>query len=298
MPYEYSFDDTSAGDLRFSKEKYKILHQSYKLICSKIAEWNRKALEHGATNPPYKEEQIDFDNMIEWGEHKLKAKTSPYEQIDVNGISIGSLRYSKASLLFMIYEKQKEIREKIKDGWPNGAIQSLKENLAEVQRLEKSIKHPPADILWELIPKDARKKANSEINEWDLFISHAYEDKENFARPLAEKLRERGITIWFDEFTLTVGDSLRRSIDKGLSNSKYGVVIISPHFLSKEWPQKELDGLVALEDKGRKVILPVWLNIDSDEIRRYSPMLADRYAVSADIGVEAVVEALLTAMDL
>jgi len=298
MPYKYSFDDTYAGDLRLSKDSYKILHQSYQLICSKIAEWDRKAMEHGATHPPYKEEQADFDNMIEWGEHELKAKTRPYEPIVVDGISVGSLRYSKAALLFMINEKQKEIQEKEKQGWPSGALQSLKENLVNIQKIEQSIKHPPADILWELIPKDSQENTHLDIKEWDVFISHAYEDKEDFARPLAEKLRELGLKIWFDEFTLKIGDSLRRSIDKGLSGSKYGVVIISPHFLSKEWPQKELDGLVGLEAKGRKMILPVWHKIDSEEIRKYSPMLADRYAVSSHIGVEEVVDALLSAMDL
>ena len=53
------------------------------------------------------------------------------------------------------------------------------------------------------------------------------------------------MSVWFDELTLKVGDSLRRSIDRGLASSRFGIVVISPHFLSKEWPQKELDGLTA-----------------------------------------------------
>ena len=129
--------------------------------------------------------------------------------------------------------------------------------------------------------------------DWDVFISHAWEDKEDIARPLAEALRQKGLRVWYDEFTLTLGDSLRRSIDRGLAQSRYGVVILSPNFFAKEWPQKELDGLVAREVPGEKVILPVWHNITADQIREYSPTLADRVAVKSDRGLEYVVEELL-----
>ena len=121
-----------------------------------------------------------------------------------------------------------------------------------------------------------------------MFISHASEDKDCFARPLAEALRTRGLRVWFDEFTLRVGDSLRRSIDRGLAHASFGVVIISPSFLAKEWPQKELDGLVAREVHGHKVILPVWHNVDADTVRSYSLILADRLATSSAKGLEKV----------
>jgi WD40 repeat protein len=142
------------------------------------------------------------------------------------------------------------------------------------------------------------KLPHNTIYEWDVFISHASEDKKEFARPLAEALRSHGLRVWFDEFTLKVGDSLRRSIDKGLAQSKFGVVIISSHFLSKEWPQKELDGLVAKEIDGLNVILPVWLDIDEKQLRKYSPTLADRIGVPASLGLEHVVANLIKGMDL
>jgi hypothetical protein len=59
---------------------------------------------------------------------------------------------------------------------------------------------------------------------WDIFISHAWEDKEDIARPLAEALIAAGLRVWYDEFELTVGDSLGRSIDRGLRDSRYGSV--------------------------------------------------------------------------
>jgi hypothetical protein len=113
---------------------------------------------------------------------------------------------------------------------------------------------------------------------YDAFISHASEDKVSLVRPLAKALEKMGFHIWYDEFELTVGDSLRQSIDKGLVNSRYGIVILSQSFFNKNWPQYELNGLTAREIEGKKVILPVWHNITKDEILRYSPPLADKVA--------------------
>lgn len=132
--------------------------------------------------------------------------------------------------------------------------------------------------------------------EWDVFICHASEDKEGFVRPLVNSLRSYDLKVWYDEFTLTVGDSLRRSIDKGLANSRYGIVVISPSFFSKDWPQKELDGLAALEVNGRKVILPVWHQIDVIGVRKYSPILADRVATTSQKGIEQVTIDIFEAM--
>lgn len=140
----------------------------------------------------------------------------------------------------------------------------------------------------------ARRAAPAEFPEtWDVFVSHASEDKESFVRPLVEALRANGLTVWFDEATLKVGDGLRRSIEKGLAKSKYGVVVISKAFLEKEWPQRELDGLVAREEDGTKVVLPVWHEITAPEVRRRSPMLADRLGVLSSRGVQSVVRELL-----
>lgn len=118
---------------------------------------------------------------------------------------------------------------------------------------------------------------------YDLFISHASEDKDDFVRPLAEELGRIGVKVWYDEFTLKVGDSLRRSIDKGLAQSRFGVVVLSSSFFNKNWTQYELDGLVAREMEGRKVILPIWHKVTIDEVRRYSPTLADKVAINSSL---------------
>lgn len=120
----------------------------------------------------------------------------------------------------------------------------------------------------------------TDINHYDAFISHATEDKEELVRPLAEELRSMGHSVWYDEFQLRVGDSLRRSIDKGLATSRFGIVVLSPSFFAKQWPQYELDGLVAKEIVGGKVILPLWHKVSKSEVIGYSPTLADKMALN------------------
>jgi hypothetical protein len=114
---------------------------------------------------------------------------------------------------------------------------------------------------------------------YDAFISHASEDKNSFVRPLARQLTELGLKIWYDEFELRVGDSLRQSIDKGLVNSRFGIVVLSTAFFDKNWPEYELNGLVAREIEGQKVILPIWHGINKKDVLRYSPPLADKIAL-------------------
>lgn len=144
------------------------------------------------------------------------------------------------------------------------------------------------------------KKASSPVstaqNQWDVFLSHASEDKDDFARPLAVALKANGLRVWFDEFTLMVGDSLRRSIDKGLSGARFGIVLISQKFLEKEWPQKELDALMGRESNGVKIILPVWHNVNAEYVSKFSPLLADRLASSSSKGLNQVVADLMAAI--
>lgn len=113
----------------------------------------------------------------------------------------------------------------------------------------------------------------------DVFLSHASEDKAAIARPLYNALKRVRLKVWFDEAELTIGDSLRRQIDEGLARCRFGVVILSPKFFAKDWPQKELDGLVARENTSRrKAILPVWHKLTKSQVAKFSPTLADRLA--------------------
>ncbi len=126
---------------------------------------------------------------------------------------------------------------------------------------------------------------------YDVFVSHASEDKESLVLPLANCLQSLGLKVWYDDIELRIGDSLRRKIDRGLAQSRFSVVVISPSFLSKQWTQYELDGLVTLELTGEQVILPIWHKITKQEVIEHSPSLADKVARStSDFTVEEIAQ--------
>ena len=129
------------------------------------------------------------------------------------------------------------------------------------------------------------------VKEYDFFISHATEDKETVAEPLAHALIDKGAKVWLDKFAMSVGDSLRASIDQGLAHSRYGIVILSEIYFKKFWTGKELNGLFAKQEEGNKVILPVWHNISKDTVKQYSPILADMLALkTADFTIEELAD--------
>lgn len=134
-------------------------------------------------------------------------------------------------------------------------------------------------------------------SEYDLFICHASEDKAEVVIPLADELTKQGLRVWVDYKELTLGDRLRRRIDDGLRCSRFGMVIVSPHFFAKVWPQSELDGLVALEmADGRKRVLPIWHDVDHAAVAQRSPMLGGRLAANWAQGLPKVVEEILRAV--
>ncbi|GAA2651410.1 hypothetical protein GCM10010400_03470 [Streptomyces aculeolatus] len=117
---------------------------------------------------------------------------------------------------------------------------------------------------------------------WDVFISHASEDKAAVARPLGDALATLGVAVWLDEAQMRIGHSLRRKIDEGIKASRIGVVVLSASFITKGWPNHELDGLVTRNVAGEQSLLPIWHNLSADDVRRYSPSLADKVAMSTD----------------
>ena len=126
---------------------------------------------------------------------------------------------------------------------------------------------------------------------YDVFISHATEDKDDIVRPLAEALINQNLRVWYDEFELRLGDSLRRKIDVGLTQSRFGIVVLSHAFFEKNWTQYELDGLVTREMTGEQVILPLWHRITKTEVISYSPSLADKIARNtSDFTIEEIAQ--------
>lgn len=126
----------------------------------------------------------------------------------------------------------------------------------------------------------------------DVFICHDSRDKDGFVRSLAQALSKRLLKVWFDEYSLSIGDSLIDKIDEGLKECRFGIVVISKNFLTrKKWTNREFRSLATKEiDAGRKVILPVWLDVTRDEVKKYSLDLADKIALDAKKGVEIIAD--------
>ena len=208
---------------------------------------------------------------------------SKQREIQRNEKAIIQIQKKKADLNKKIAQKTSSLHK--------AQNELYKEQDKEQKKLQKEIEHRDREsrrqvssLLNQIENGNSHITSDSETQEATLsyhaFISHASEDKDDIVRPLSEKLQDQGFDIWYDEFELQVGDSLRRNIDKGLRHSKFGIVILSQNFFEKDWPQYELDGLVQKEILGGKVILPIWHKVTKDEVMKYSPSLADKVALS------------------
>lgn len=126
----------------------------------------------------------------------------------------------------------------------------------------------------------------------DVFVSYAREDGPEVAHPLAALLVDRGVSVWIDEYELKIGDSLRQKIDSGIASSRFGLVVLSPHFFRKGWTNAELDALLTREiDHDRQVVLPVWHRVTKTEVEGHSVLLARRIARStSDYSLEEIAE--------
>lgn len=154
---------------------------------------------------------------------------------------------------------------------PLAPIEDRRHDLAEIAENLAELEHPSTE------------------DSFDVFISHASEDKAVVVVPLANALTELGVKVWFDQFELRIGDSLRRKIDSGIARSRFGVVVLSKAFLSKGWTQYELDGLVTMAVTGKQVLLPIWHEISKDEVIAASPSLADKVALrTSDYSVREI----------
>ena len=142
------------------------------------------------------------------------------------------------------------------------------------------IQERPLHEIPSLVRNNIPPATESENEIYDVFISHASEDKDDFVRSLANELVNKALKVWYDEMTLNMGDSLRQKIDNGLANSRMGLVVLSPAFISKGWTNYELDGIVTRAVSGEQILLPIWHNITKQQVVDFSPSLADKVARS------------------
>lgn len=210
--------------------------------------------------------------MISYQKHltKKNEEISKLEKDKSNKAkSLANKQKKKLELQSKLNKEEQKERDKAK--------KEQKEILTLQQQITREMEKQKMQSLHSF---DVLKPQPIDQTSYDVFVSHASEDKDDFVRDFVTYLQQHGLKVWYDEFTLRVGDSLRRSIDNGLKNSRYGIVILSEAFFSKEWPQRELDGLFAREVNGEKVILPIWHKISKNEVLKFSPIIADMLALN------------------
>lgn len=293
MSYRYSFDSRPAVTRWFWRETFEFFHNGLIRLRDRLDAWNQSE-----QTPPYRDEVADLDRMIDWGKERL-SKVGKHDDVWVNNPSVGSLRYLKAGGVLLVLEAEDQLQRE-RGKLPAGVVAARTENIAKMKErcgLGVFATLESAECLWEVAPSPAMRTPPTPAEGeplWDVFISYASEDRDPLVLALAERLTAQGVRVWLDAFVLKLGDRLRRSIERGLSSSRFGIVILSPRFFAKEWPQQELDGMASLENAdGRKIILPIWHEVGLNEVRSFSPMLADRVAIRSDRGVDAVVKEIL-----
>lgn len=174
---------------------------------------------------------------------------------------------------YLKLQKAQQDEQKKQDRQMKNIQASYESRIAQLQRLSiPSSVHSSSD--------DA--DAMTEEVQYDVFVSHAWEDKGSFADEFVEELRKMDLRVWYDTTQIKWGDSMRAKIDDGLKNSKFGVVVLSPDYIKdgKYWTKAELDGLFQLESINGKMLLPVWHNLTKKEVMDYSPIIASKLAMT------------------
>lgn len=128
---------------------------------------------------------------------------------------------------------------------------------------------------------------------YDVFISHAVEDKIPLANELAARLEQEGLKVWYSSNALRIGSSITQTIHEGLDNSRFGVVILSKTYLSKNWTIHEYFELMARHREGKKTILPILLDVTPIDLAEKNLTMADLFAVPAERGLDYIVKTLL-----
>lgn len=117
---------------------------------------------------------------------------------------------------------------------------------------------------------------------YDVFLSHTSADKNDFVEALKNSFDNLGISIFYDKDSIEWGDNWKQKIYNGLSNCKYGVIVVSKNFFDREWTEKELKELLSRQNKtGSKLVLPIAYKIDISTIYEKYNELTDIQFIDA-----------------
>lgn len=157
--------------------------------------------------------------------------------------------------------------------------------ISELKSLSNSVN-------FSLVIRGKEYKEYMDINSKPMaFISHDSRDKANIAKPLADRLIQMTCRVWYDEYSLKVGDKLRESIEDGLKKCSKCILILTPNFINNTgWTKKEFNSIFSreiIEDKN--LVLPIWAGVSKVEVYEYCPSLLNVVGLHFDdLGEEAV----------
>lgn len=267
-------------------------------IEKEIADLQKKIADE-TKNENDKNRQIDSVNRSINKSTSMSSLQSKQRQIVGYQRNISDCRKKIADYQKKISEKSRDLgkkKQELRKAEVNEQNKYKKEQLDFQRKLTHDIEKQKSQLDFLINQNYSSSNDISELQEtkeFDFFISHATEDKDEIVRDLANALIEVGFEVWYDEFEMKIGDSLRKKIDQGLSKCRYGIVIISPSFVKKNWTEYELNGMVAREMNGHKVILPIWHKISKNEVLEFSPPLADKLALNTSVHtINDIVESL------
>lgn len=279
---------TAEGDLRRYRAEANKLRADISKASSTVATQRKKAADAAAAASKSRSTTTTKSKLTEAERATKAANDAERKRADLEKKLAGvELKVSKAQ---ENYEKEQRAAQAkaIKDLGRRTEQAASQFNPPRFAAARSSFATPAHRIEGEVPSVEGRAVAA------DVFLSHASEDKEDIARPLKEALESRDITVWFDEIRIKVGQSIRRKIEEGIAQCRFGVVVISPNFFRKLWTQAELDALFSKKmGTGEDLVLPVWHHISKDEVSRQSPLLSGILALnSATMTVEEMAEAL------
>ena len=213
------------------------------------------------------DEEIDI--IIDWVKHAMKLDLSKNIRLAGDEFDTKDLVFTNILYVYTdVIKNDKElIRKKFKE---NGIILKIRD-------------------------KEYRDKKKP-----DFFICHDSRDKNSVVRELYEGMVKKGLNVWYDEFSLQIGDSLTDAIQKGIINSRFAIVILSPNFISNEkWVKYELQSLLTrqISERNDKIILPIWHGIDENDLKDYNFYLLDKVAGNTKDGIENLVDRLKKLMN-
>lgn len=205
---------------------------------------------------------------------------SKMRQIEKYQAASAKASAESAALLKRIADKKEKLNI--------ATVRLQKEKQKEQEKIAKQIQQSYDRKIEELqshtfsAPAVLENTEEVEVPEYDVFVSHAWEDKDDFVNEFVDALRACGLRVWYDTSEIKWGDSMRKRIDDGLKRSRFGVAILSPNYIleGKYWTKAELDGLFQLESINGKSLLPIWHNLTKKEVMEYSPIIASKLALS------------------